>query len=330
MHASKVSVVVPCYNEARTIRLMLDGIISQSFPLDQMEVIIADGMSTDRTRKEIAEFQQDHPELHVRVVDNPARIIPAAVNRAIEAAEGEFIIRLDAHSRPESTYVERCVAALEAGKAANVGGVWQIAPGAQTWIAESISAAAAHPLGVGDAHYRHAKKAQFVDTVPFGAFRKSLIEQVGPFDETLLTNEDYEFNVRVRKSGGRIWLDPEIRTTYYARSTFTGLARQYLRYGFWKGRMLLRYPDTLRVRQFIPPLFVAGLIVGGLMSIFWEWPRLFYMTVIGLYVLLLLWTGLVAAIRSRKPGLAAGMPVAISIMHFCWGSALLWSVLKRK
>lgn len=329
MHARKVSIIVPCYNEARTIRLMLDGIRSQSFPLDQLEVVIADGMSTDQTRKEIVEFQKQHPELLVRVVDNPARFIPVALNRAIEAADGEWIIRLDAHAKPDADYVARCVEALENGLGTNVGGVWQIAPGARTWIASAIAAAAAHPLGVGDAQYRHTTRAQYVDTVPFGAFRKSLIEQIGPFDETLLANEDYEFNVRIRKSGGRIWLDPAIRTTYFARATLSGLARQYFRYGFWKGRMLKRYPDTLRLRQFIPPVFVTGLIGGGILSVFIPWLRPVYAAAVMLYMLLLLYAGSSAALHRRKPGYIIGIPAAMSTMHVCWGSGLLWSLIYR-
>ena len=165
--------------------------------------------------------------------------------------------------------------------------------------------------------------------MPFGAFRKSLIEQIGPFDETLLTNEDYEFNVRIRQSGGKIWLDPAIRTTYFARSTLGGLARQYLRYGFWKGKMLKRYPETLRMRQFLPPLFVAGLVGGGILAALWPWARAVYLIAVAVYLLLLLGAGASVGIRKRRPGLVVGIPAAITTMHICWGSALLWSFLSR-
>ena len=135
-------------------------------------------------------------------------------------------------------------------------------------MAQSIAAAASHPLGVGDALYRHASKASQVDTVPFGAFKRELLALVGFFDESLLTNEDYEFNTRIRKSGGTIWLDPAIRSVYFARPTLAALARQYSRYGFWKWRMLRRYPETLRWRQGLPPLFVLSLLA-------WNWPGCF-------------------------------------------------------
>ena len=181
-----VSIIVPCYNEQATIRQLLDAVLAQTYPRSQMEIIIADAFSQDHTREQIKVFQRDHPDLSLRIVDNERRNIPAALNLAIEATRGEIIIRLDAHSLPNPDYVERCVQALEEGKGANVGGVWEIRPGGKGWMAESIAVRHAHPLGAGDAMYRLNPKAGAVDTVPFGAFRRELIDQIGGFDETLL------------------------------------------------------------------------------------------------------------------------------------------------
>ena len=139
-----------------------------------MEAVIADGMSEDNTKGVIAEFQAQNPELPVRVVDNPKRHIPAALNIGIEAAHGEYIVRLDAHSVPHPEYVARSIAGLETNRGENVGGVWRIVPGADTPVAAAIAAAASHPLGVGDAKYRYADTAGEADTVPFGAFRKGI------------------------------------------------------------------------------------------------------------------------------------------------------------
>ena len=323
----KVSVIVPCYNEQTTIRLLLEALRGQTFPRAEMEVVIADGMSQDGTRAEIAAFQRDFPDLQVRVVDNTLQTIPSGLNRAIEASRGGIIVRSDAHSKPYPDYVANSVRALEEGRGENVGGVWEILPGAQTWIAESIAVAAAHPLGVGDALYRHAKRAAYVDTVPFGSFRRELVEQIGPFDESLLTNEDYEFNTRVRQSGGTVWLDPAIRSVYFSRSTFGALARQYWRYGFWKLRMLRRYPSTLRWRQALPPAFVlslAGLLLLGL----WLYPFLWLLGAeILLYLSVMLLAGFRAAQKRHKPLLAIGLPLAIATMHLAWGSGFLWSLL---
>jgi succinoglycan biosynthesis protein ExoA len=323
----RVSIIVPCYNEQATICQLLEAIFHQTYPCTSMEVVIADGLSEDGTRVAIADFQSSHPDLLVRIVDNTARSIPSAVNCAIQASHGEFIIRMDAHSKPYPNYVERCLAALDSGLGENVGGVWQIEPGGNGWIAESIAVTAAHPLGVGDAGYRIGAQASRVDTVPFGAFHRSLIDKIGPFDESLLSNEDYEFNARIRQSGGSVWLDPEIVTVYFARSTLRELARQYWRYGYWKFRMLRRYPGTLRWRQSLPPLFVASLIVFALLA--W-WPPAGWLLALelALYVTVLLLAGVFSAFQRRKLYLFIGLPLSIATMHLAWGAGFLWSMLK--
>jgi hypothetical protein len=218
------------------------------------------------------------------------------------------------------------VAALESNLGDNVGGVWEIKPGGESWLARSIAYAAAHPLGVGDAGYRIGARASEVDTVPFGAFRRTLIDEIGLFDETLLSNEDYEFNTRIRRAGGRVWLDPEIVTVYYARPTLRELARQYWRYGYWKFRMLRRYPDTLRWRQALPPLFVASLIGLGLFS--WvslaRWILALECIIYGTVLLL---AGLFSALRQRKIYLFIGLPLSIATMHLAWGGGFLWSLI---
>lgn len=324
----KVSIIVPCYNEQSTIRLLLKAIDDQTYPHGDMEVIIADGMSTDHTRKIIADFQQQHPALAVQVVDNPQRNIPAALNRAIAAARGAMIVRLDAHSMPEPQYVALSIAGLEAGLGDNVGGVWEIRPGGQGWAAEAIAAAAAHPLGVGDALYRYTSQPAEVDTVPFGAFRRSLVAQIGGFDETLFANEDYEFNTRIRQNGGKIWLDPQIRSVYFARATYGKLARQYFRYGYWKWRMLKRYPGTLRWRQALPPLFVLSLAGLGILALFWQPARFVLGLELLIYFLVLMAGAARVAWQRKQLSLLAGIPLAITVMHVCWGAGFLSSIIR--
>jgi succinoglycan biosynthesis protein ExoA len=324
-----VSIIVPCYNEQHTIHLLLDAIYHQTYPRQEMEVIIADGMSTDSTREEIAQFQKKHLELSVKIVDNLKRHIPSGLNRALKVASGRFIVRLDAHAIPATDYVARCVDALEAGQGDNVGGIWQIIPGRKEnrshagWLSRAIAVAAAHPLGVGDAHYRHTTQPQYVDTVPFGAFRRELVEKIGPFDESLLTNEDYEFNVRIRQAGGKIWLDPAIRSTYFARASLSALARQYGRYGYWKSQMLRRYPGTIRWRQAVPPAFVFSLVMLALFAMPLAWARWLLVAELSLYFLALFAAGIQSAFKRQDLGLIPGLPLAIATMHFCWGGAWL-------
>ena len=327
MISPEVSVVIPCLNEEKTILDLLEAILHQTYPHTQLEVIISDGLSTDQTRQKIADFQLQHPELIIKVLDNPARKIPTGLNQAIRAAQAPIICRMDAHAIPAADYIERSVNALKAGLGDNVGGVIDVKPGANTWIARAISVATAHPLGVGDAKYRWATKAGEADTVAFGTYTKSKVEEIGYYNEELRANEDYEFNSRLRASGGKIWVDPQIRAVYYSRATLKTLAKQYFAYGFWKFRMLRRNPETLRWRQALPPVFVLGVLVLLLISAFFTWARILLILCLGVYLLILTAASAKVAFKRSDLTQVFGVPLAIMSMHFCWGAGFWWSIL---
>jgi GT2 family glycosyltransferase len=194
-------------------------------------------------------------------------------------------------------------------------------------VAESIAIAASHPLGVGDALYRFTDRAGEVDTVPFGAFRRDLIKKIGGFDEKLHSNEDYEFNTRIRLAGGKVWLDPSIRSIYFARPALSELARQYARYGYWKARMVRRYAKTIRLRQALPPLFVLSLITLPIVSFVSPWGLWLLLFEVVSYLLILFSAGLREALEHRKVQLILGIPLAIATMHVSWGAAFLWSLV---
>ncbi len=322
-----VSVIVPCYNEEARIQPLLEAIYSQSYPRAQIEVVIADGLSTDGTRAVIEHFKSSHPDLEIRVVDNTRRVIPSGLNRAIEAADGRYIIRLDAHSIPCSDYIQKCVYGLENGQGDNIGGIWKIQPGDGTWIAKSIAIAVSHPIGAGDARYRIGGVAQEVDTVPFGAFKKELINHIGMYDEALLTNEDYEFNARLRQAGGKVWMDPSISSIYFARSTLRELARQYWRYGYWKAQMLRKYPNTLRWRQVVPPAFVLALLSLGVLSLFWNLARWLLAIIVIPYIIIIFGIGIQMSLKHKSLSYAIGVPLATATIHFSWGPAFLWGLI---
>ena len=322
-----ISVVVPCYNEAAHIADLLDAIRDQTLP--PTEIVIADCRSSDDTLGRIAEYP--HPSLlpPVQVISCEVRSTPLAVNRAIEASTGEIIVRLDGHSRPDRDYVSRCVDLLGTSQAGVAGGIWRIRPGADTRAATAIALAAAHPFGAGDALYRtgHGLTApRNVDTVPFGCFRRELWEEVGGFDEHFLTNQDYEFNYRVRLAGHRVILDPRIRATYVARATMWQLARQYFRYGWWKAETLKRHPASLRWRQAVPAGFVGVLSVLAAAS-FAE-PR----AALALAGVLLIYgaTAVAAAAhcltRTRQWTLLPHLPIVFATIHITWGLGLLTNV----
>jgi succinoglycan biosynthesis protein ExoA len=320
-----VSIIVPCFNEQATIQQMLQAVYNQHFPREEIEVIIADGRSTDQTRLKIIEYQETHPDLSIQVVDNEKRNIPSGLNIAINLASGEYVIRLDGHSIPDNDYVENCVQCLKEGKGENVGGAWEIRPRGKSLSARSIALAAALPLAVGDAHYRIGGIAQAVDTVPFGAFKREYIIRIGKYNESLLSNEDYELNTRIRLKGGTIWFDPDIRSVYLAAPTYQALARQYLRYGYWKARMLRLHPKTIRWRQALPPFFVLSLILLFVLGFIWH-PFWLILFIAGLcYSMILLVTGTIVAIRKDDVYMACGIPLAIFTMHFAWGISFLWS-----
>jgi succinoglycan biosynthesis protein ExoA len=330
MSIPTVSIIVPCLNEEKTIWFLLDALLKQTYPLKLMEVIVSDAFSTDGTRSKIEQFRTEHPELKCKVIDNPLKTIPSGLNGAIHFSMGEIIIRLDAHSEPDIHYVEISVKDLMKVKGDNVGGVWKIRPGNDTWIARSIAIAASHPIGVGDAMYRHTKRAAIVDTVPFGAFRRDLLCKVGEFNESLLSNEDYEFNARIRKQGGKVYLDPEIHSSYTARADLSALSKQYFRYGYWKWQMLQGYPETLRWRQLLPPLFVlflCGLFLGSFVTMQLV---VALMIVILSYGFILMGVIFPRSIREKKVWLVAGFPLSVATMHLSWGMGFLISILNFK
>ena len=323
-----VSVIIPCFNEENTIQILLEAIRDQDYPRTKIEVVIADAFSEDNTREKIREFSELHQDLKVCVVDNPKRTIPAAVNIAVENAMGEFIVRMDAHSAPNREYIRHSVELLKSGKAQNVGGTWEIKPGSTTCMAKAIARAASHPLGAGDASYRTKGDSGYVDTVPFGAFRRDFFISIGKFNEEMLSNEDYEFNTRVRKSGGKIWMDTRIQSQYYARKTLKELSWQYWRYGFWKFKMLKKFPDSIRWRQAIPPLFVLFLVLFGILSFVSSFALIIFSAVAGVYLSALVAAGVFESVK-KKDACYLLMTFALITMHFSWGGGFLFSIFRN-
>lgn len=323
-----VSVVIPCYNEERFIRRVLESLTGQ-YNENRYEIIVVDGMSTDGTRSVIADFAKRNPNLTVRMVENPARNIPTALNLGIREAKGQIVVRMDAHSIPSAGYVRRCVELLEQDQAAVVGMPWHIKPGAESLVARAIALAVAHPFGVGDAKYRLKNKVpQFVDTVPFGAFKKSLWVKVGGFDETLLTNEDYDFNYRVRRGGGKILLDVAEHSDYFARPDFNGLLAQYLRYGQWKAQMVKLYPGSLRLRQLVAPAFVFCLFFGILLSFLWPAAAWVPLLILALYAVLGTISAIALGIEAGDLQVVPVILLAFLAIHLGWGIGFLFGLLR--
>lgn len=325
-----VSVIIPCYNEERFIGKALANLAEQ-YPVEDYEIIVVDGMSDDRTRAAVGEFQQSHPELSVRLLDNPEKNIPHALNRGIAAAHGEIIARMDAHAAPSSGYIRRCVEVLSETNAAVVGMPCRVQAGADTVVARAIALAVSHPFGIGDAKYRlgtDGETQEEVDTVAFACFRKSLWSALGGFEERLLTNEDYDFNYRVRARGERVVLDRLAHCDYFARPTLTKLASQYFRYGTWKARMLGARPRSMKWRQLVAPAFVASIAVFAAAG-FWRsnaWGLL------ALELVTYLTAAMCFAFRTsrkhqQRSAVLLILPLAFFTIHFSWGTSFLWGLV---
>jgi glycosyltransferase involved in cell wall biosynthesis len=319
-----VGVVIPCRNEARWLGELLDALAAQDRRPD--EVVVVDDGSVDGTAGVVAEWQCQHCALHVRVVPGAARGVAAAVNRGVAALTTDIVVRLDGHCRPAADYIARAVAFITLSDVGVVGGVWVIVPGAASLEADAIAIASAHPLGSGGALYRHLDTSEQtdVDTVPFGCFNRTLWEALGGFDEHLRSNEDYDFNYRVRCHGLRVVLEPRMRCTYYARSTVSAVARQYARYGWWKARMLVRHPRAIRLRQAIPALLVPALLlacVGMVLGGGYGW-----LSILAVYPVVILVGAAHAAATRHKWTATAWLAGVFMTIHLTWGIAF-WASL---
>jgi GT2 family glycosyltransferase len=253
-HPIDATVVVPCRDERKGIAAFLESVEGQRLNGLAVEIVFADGMSTDGTRAIIQEFGLRHPE--VRMVDNPAGFTPHGLNLAIRAARGEFILRMDVHTEYGPDYIATCVEALRSSQADNAGGPARTR--ASGYAAKAIAAAYHSPFACGGARFHDETYEGFVDTVPYGCWRRSLFDRIGYFDEALIRNQDDEFNLRLVRRGGRIWQTPRIVSWYHPRSSLTALARQYFQYGFWKVAVIRKHRVPASWRHLVPVLFVAG------------------------------------------------------------------------
>ncbi len=266
-----LSVICPIYNEERYIRGCVESVLAQDFPHDDLEVIFADGMSTDSTRDIVAQYAATHP--WIRLIDNPRRIVPTALNAAIQASRGDIIMRLDAHASYPPNYFSALVAAHSRIKADNIGAVCHTDVLHRSPKALAIREVLAHPLGVGNSAFRTGIDAERdVDTVPFGCWRRDVFDRFGLFDERLVRNQDIEMSKRILRGGGRIVIIPDTYSTYYARETFGKLARN--NYGNGKWNILTvwytRELNSLSPRHFIPLIFLLSLIIPLLAGFAWH------------------------------------------------------------
>jgi glycosyltransferase involved in cell wall biosynthesis len=314
-----VTIAIPVLNEAERLPGLLDALRAQTWPRHAMQIIVADGGSDDDSVALARAAGRDFPDFEV--IPNPGRIAAAGLNRALDMARGEFFVRLDARSRPAPDYLERCVAHLQEGEWAGVGGA-QVAIGASD-AGRAIALVLNHPLGAGSPKYRRTNVTGESETIYLGAYWVDWLHRAGGWDEGFVANEDYDLNTRLRKLGGRLLVAQDIRLMYIARDSLRALAKQYFRYGCWRAVTWRRHPRAMRWRHLLPALWLAGLVLGMALAPFSPWPLLALTLP---YVLIIsLTTALLAVGRGWR--LAPRIGLAFPTMHLCWGAGFWYSAL---
>lgn len=322
-----VSVIVPCRNEAQFIDRCIHSVLASEYPPERLEVIVADGMSEDGTRERVDRHAAR--DRRVRRIDNPGRSTPQALNRAIAAAQGDLILRLDAHARIAPDYLARAVQTLESSGADCVGGAMRTLAAGSGAFAEPIRIGLSQSFGVGNAHFRTGSGTpRWVDTVFGACWRREVFERVGGFDERLERSQDIEFSSRLRRAGGKILMSPEMQIDYYARATLGGFWRQNWSNGLWAILPFGCVPGmVVRWRHLAPLVLVCGL-AGSAAAAAWTrigWPA---MALAALYIAANLAASIQAAWRERSLALLFMLPVVFASLHLAYGLGSLWGCVR--
>jgi glycosyltransferase involved in cell wall biosynthesis len=319
----KVSIVIPMRNEESYIRECLNSLVNQDYDRALLDIIVIDGKSEDGSKQIVEEFVDKFD--NISLYENVKKITPISLNLGIRKATGEIIIVLGAHSYVETDFVTKNLEYLQTTRADCVGGTIQTV--GKTFQSKAISLAMSSPFGVGNSLFRFSKSPSYVDTVAFGAYRREVFDKIGMFDETLVRNQDYEFNHRLVSNGGKIYLTPDIKSYYYARESIPKLFKQYYSYGCWKAKVVKKHGSAFRFRYQIPPLFILTLLITGLAGIRFPIARYVFLGVLEAYALVLILVSLRTAIGSRLRYLVT-LPFAFLSLHFGFGLGFIYWKIK--
>jgi GT2 family glycosyltransferase len=314
-----VSIVVPARNEERAIGATLTALRGQDHP--HLQIVVVDGASTDRTVDVIRRHMAEDPR--IELVHNPRQTIPTALNAGLAHVRGRWLVRMDAHSTVDPGYVRAAVARLREGRWGGVGG--RKDGTGTTPAGRAIAAALGSRFGVGGSLYHHGVCEQEVDHIPFGAYPTDLVRELGGWDDRLVANEDFEFDLRLRRSGATLLFDPRLTIRWQSRQSLGGLWRQYVRYGRGKADVLRLHPGSARLRHLAPPLLVLHLAAAAVTAS--RRPRAAAVMVAPYAVALT-----VASVQTARglddPRARARVPVAFLAMHVGWGLGVWWRALE--
>lgn len=320
-----VSIIMPIKNEEKYIVGSLGSVMAQEYPSDLMEILVCDGISSDRTREIISNLASSS-KFPITILDNPTGIVPKALNVGLNHAKGDIIIRIDGHCEIQKDYVQICVDHLQEQGVECVGGT--IDTVGETFISKAIALAMSSSTGVGNVAFRvNRDGTELTDSVPFPAYPLRIFEEIGTFDEEMLCNEDDEFNYRLLKNGGRILLVSKLRTRYFSRGSLKSLWKQYFRYGLWKVRVMQKHPGQMRLRQFIPSLFVLAILALVTLTFLIYSGWMILAVFLAIYFLAILFS----AARSIHMNELKYLPILLlvfPVLHLSYGSGFISGLFK--
>jgi len=328
MEYKKITIIIPCRNEEKFIEKVIKSILNQTYPKDKMEVFFVDGMSEDNTRKIIEKYSRKYD--FIKLIKNPYKYVPYAMNLGIKNASGDIIIRMDAHSEYPNNYIEKLVNWLEKLKADNVGGIGITIPRSNSLKARAIALSLSHPFGVGNSLFRIVKNLNQpieVDTVPFGCYRKEIFDEIGLYNEHLIRNQDIELNKRLKKFGGKIYLVPDVKIKYYARDNWKALWKNNFANGRWVILTAFFTKDlsSLSLRHFIPLIFVLYLFLLPILGL--EKNFFIYIPLI-IYLTLNLVFSIQLSIKNKNFFLFPYIFISFIILHLSYGMGSLYGILE--
>lgn len=319
---STVSIIIPCRNEELYIGQCIESFLNQTYPKELIKIVIADGMSTDTTREIIKEYQKKNN--NIILIDNVDFTAPTGMNKGIRATNSDIVIIFGAHAYADKDFVLENVKVLNDEAIGCSGGpITTISDGI---VGTAIANAMSCPFGVGNALFRFSDKEVFVDTVAFGAYRRTVLDEIGVFDEQLVRNQDDELNFRVIKSGKKILLSPKIKSTYYSRGSLKKLYKQYFQYGFWKVRVIQKHKRPASIRHLVPVIFVLYLILGLVLSTFSAVIRNIFLLILAIYIILDIIFAKKCS-RGEESKCFVYNIVIFPILHFSYGTGFLLGII---
>lgn len=323
-----IAVIIPTLNEERFIARCIDSVRAQTYPFEEMDILIVDGGSTDKTCEIVQALSASSP--NISLLNNPQKYQSAAFNIGLEASKAPYIIRLDAHATYDTHYIARCVQLLESHpEYGNVGGVCEILPQNESLIARSNALLNHLSFGIGGAAFRMATTAQAVDSVPFGAFRREVIEQVGGMRADMARGEDNEYNARIRNAGYTVWLDPAIRSSYYARATWGASCKQMYANGLSIGHLFYIDRSAIGLRHLVPLAFVLAIVGAICIGCFTVYGWYLLAAILAAYLAAALYADIDACRRYGWEYLFILPPLFFSV-HLSYGVGTMVGLMKRK